>query len=409
MDKKSKIITCISIAIILAILIVIAIVFKYSNGVPGITAYSESGTTAETIIGGYTWNTFLKSISADSLNSLEIEYGSENTLLVKPGEKITLRNSGKDFDNYKFYKNYLKYYDSDENIIDLNAEEAINTISKSVTFVAPMEEDTYIFDISLNYHRYGNVEYRFKLVVSNMPSYKVESLLKYKNTYIGDAVRVNQILNALPYNEHKDGIILRTTTKPYELIVYYKDLDIKKETLLNNSVAIFALIDNVDIITYELDEKTYIYTRNELETIFGRDINEYVNDAELWKKEVFYNEKDTGNKNNFTIYNTIFSRLISKINSDYIVIDLDSFKAIPINENQKKDLLKGFAKNEKIILEANSDEVRKMDKFKGILLYAENVSEDESGGYMIDVIKYDTENKQEKIVYHVTSDGIIVE
>ena len=67
MDKKSKIFTYIAIGVILIILVCIAIFTRFSSSVPGITAYSESSTTAEAILGGYTWNSFLKSNKFDSL------------------------------------------------------------------------------------------------------------------------------------------------------------------------------------------------------------------------------------------------------------------------------------------------------------------------------------------------------
>ena len=98
--------------------------------------------------------------------------------------------------------------------------------------------------------------------------------------------------------------------------------------MLNNTVAIFALVDNVDIVTYELDAKSFVYTRKELETILGRDLSEYANDTELWKKEVFYNIKETSNTDNVKIYRTLISDILSNIKTDYIVIDLDSFNKI---------------------------------------------------------------------------------
>ncbi|MBQ9267510.1 MAG: DUF4825 domain-containing protein, partial [Clostridia bacterium] len=259
MDKKSRIITYVAIGVILIILIGIAIVTRISSEAPGLTAYSESGVTAQAIRGGYTWNSLLKSTTTDAPSPLDFDYDNENTLLVKPGEKVTFRNSGKDFDSYKFYQDEIKYYDKDNVETILTEEDApINTESKSIVITAPEKDGTYIYSLSLNYHKNGNAQYGLKVVVSSIPSYQVESLLKYKNTYIGSAPTVGQLLNALPYSQYRDGMILRTSNKPYELIVYYKGLDVDKDSLFNNTVAIFALVDNVDVVTYELNDKSYV-------------------------------------------------------------------------------------------------------------------------------------------------------
>lgn len=409
MDKKSKIIIYVVIVVILLLLISIAVITKFSSSVPGITAYAEGNVTADAIINGYTWNSFLKSTCEESKNVMELQYDNNNTILVKPGEKITLRNSGKDFDTYKFYQEYITFYDKNGNNTSVTEEDApVKTESKLISFKAPQEDGTYIFDIKVNYHNYGSANYGIKIVVSSLPSYSVENLVKYKNTYIGDASKVNQVLNVLPYKEYRDGLVLRTANKPYELITYYKGLEVEKEALLNNTVAIFALIDNVDIVTYELDSKSIVFTRKELETILGRDMMEYANNPELWKKELFYNVKETTNKDNLVIYKSLFNSLFSKINSNYIVVDLDSFGKIKISDVEKRELLKSLMNDDKIILEASNAEIRQRDSFKGILIYAEQVTET-NDGFDITIVKYDTEKKQQTVKCSVSKDGTIIE
>lgn len=413
MDKRAKIFTYVAIAVILVVLICIAVVTKFSGGVPNVTAYAENGTTANCVMGGYTWNTMLKKVIAESADFREFQYTNENTLLVKPGERITFRNSGKDFDTYKFDKEYVKYYDKDGNEVEVpESEKIVITDSKSLTIEAPADEGTYICEMKLVYSNKGDVEYGMKVVVSSTPSYKIESLVKYKDVHIGDNTKVVNLIDALPYSEYSDGVILRTAKEPYELIVYYKGLAVEKEKLLNNSVALFALITNVDVVTYQLNDNTIIYTRKELETKYGRDLRVYADDVDLWKKEVLYNEKPTDMIGAAKIYKEILTRSIDGISkSDYIAIDLASFETVgmtAIADISKSELLRSLANNGRVIIEINKDEAIADEKFKGVIVYATSFKQMEDGSE-IEVEKYYSKNRQEKLTFSISSNGAVIE
>lgn len=413
MDKRAKIFTYVAIAVILVVLICIAVVTKFSGGVPNVTAYAENGTTANCVMGGYTWSTMLKKVIAESADFREFQYTNENTLLVKPGERITFRNSGKDFDTYKFDKEYVKYYDKDGNEVEVpESEKIVITDSKSLTIEAPADEGTYICEMKLVYSNKGDVEYGMKVVVSSTPSYKIESLVKYKDVHIGDNAKVVNLIDALPYSEYSDGVILRTAKEPYELIVYYKGLAVEKEKLLNNSVALFALITNVDVVTYQLDDNTIIYTRKELETKYGRDLRVYADDVDLWKKEVLYNEKPTDMIGAAKIYKEILTRSIDGISkSDYIAIDLASFETVgmtAIADISKSELLRLLANNGRVIIEINKDEAIADEKFKGVIVYATSFKQMEDGSE-IEVEKYYSKNRQEKLTFSISSNGAVIE
>lgn len=413
MDKRAKIFTYIAIAVILVVLVCIAVVTKFSGGAPNVTAYAEKGTTANCVMGGYTWNTMLKKVIAESNNFLEFQYANENTLLVKPGERITFRNSGKDFDTYKFEKEYVKYYDKDGNEVEVaEPEKVVIKDSKSLTIEAPANEGTYICEMKLIYSNKGEVEYGMKIVVSSTPSYKIESLIKYKGLYIGDNTKVVNLIDALPYSEYGDGLILRTAKEPYELIIYYKGLAVEKEKLLNNSVALFALITNVDVITYQLDDNTIIYTRKELEIKYGRDLRVYADDVDLWKKEVLYNERPTDMIGASKIYKEILTRSIDGISkSDYIAIDLASFETVGMTglaDISKSEILRALANDGRVLVETNKDEAIADEKFKGVIIYATSFKQTENGSE-IEVEKYYSKNRQEKLVYSISSDGVVIE
>lgn len=411
MDKKAKIITYIAIGVILLILIGIAVITKFSGGAPDLTAYSEGGLTAQCIKGGYSWNTLLNSVVVDALSPKEFTYNSENTLLVKPGEQVTFRNFGKDFDTYKFYQNYIKYYDADNNEYAIGEEEVpISMDAKALTITAPLTNGSYIYDMELNYHSKGRIIYGFKLVVSNAPSYKIEDILKYNDTLIGDSPRVNKLLEELPFNEFKDGIILRTSKEPYELIVYYKGLDTEKELLQSNAVALFALITNVDVITYQLDEKTIVFTRKELETTYGRDLREYSTNIEQWKQEVLYNEINLSENKTLDIYKNILSTTISDLKESYVYIDIASFEKLEsfvLTEADKSKLLLHCGKGLKILVDASTEETKVNEDFKGVLIYADSILETPDG-FDIVINAYYTATREEKITYKVLADGTIV-
>ncbi len=288
------------------------------------------------------------------------------------------------------------------------AENVAIADSKSLTIEAPIQEGSYICDLKLIYTEKGEAEYGIKIVVSSTPSYKIENLVKYKGSYIGDNVSVVNLIKDLPYSEYQDGIILRTVKEPYELIVYYKGLSIEKEKLLNNSVAIFALVTNVDIITYELDENTFVYTRKELETKYGRNLTVYAEDIELWKNEILYNEKQSNMIGASKIYKEIFENLLGE-SEKYIAIDFSSFEMVGmtgISDISKSEVLRAIGKNGRIVIECNKDELKNDNNFNGIIIYATNFIESDNGSE-IEIERYYSKNKQEKILFSIVKDEVI--
>lgn len=122
-----------------------------------------------------------------------------------------------------------------------------------------------------------------------MGDYDVDRLLNYKFPYIGNASNVSNLLERLPLGEYKQKISLSTESEPFGITVYYNlvtlqkaDMDIINQGFLPNSAILLSLIDNLDIIRYNIQEGnssyTYIYTRSMLQKYFDRDIREYAKD-----------------------------------------------------------------------------------------------------------------------------------
>lgn len=134
---------------------------------------------------------------------------------------------------------------------------------------------------------------------------KVEDVIKYKNSYVGDNSAVSNILRYLPGGTFEKGISLDTETEPYGIEVNYglrEGSDVKEQTFkdywteeatekifLNNATALFTLVKNVDKVTFNLEigeGKTLTITRKELETFYGKDLRTYGDNTSLWKSEV---------------------------------------------------------------------------------------------------------------------------
>ena len=361
MSKRTKLF--IALGIILAIVgaFFMIIVSMNSEVVPDIYAFSNSNTKALAVRMGYNWNSFNGEIVADSLELKDVEYNNENMLLALPGEKITLKNSENSTRSHKFYPESFKYYDKSNTEVTIPvAEDLLYKESKFFEFNAPETEGTYIYNFTLNYYKKGTVTYALKVVVSSAPTYSVNEIIKYKNTYLGDAVSVGAILESLPYAKYKEGYVLRTASEPYELIVNYGELSTAKSTFENSSIALFALIQNLDIITYNVAEGTYIYSREEIENLVGRDLLEYVNNPELWEKEILFKEKSEKNfKSHIDICKAIMSDILSEFDSNNMVeiaIDLKSFgnnEFINLNNVEKRELLEFCLNNTNIIHECD--------------------------------------------------------
>lgn len=122
--------------------------------------------------------------------------------------------------------------------------------------------------------------------------YTVDQLLKSKTKYIGDVSKVTALLGAMPLQEglERSGIELTTGSRPYALTINYKVNDItgmwneelkavSRDPLLKNSVLLFTLIDNADIIHYSLADEgisySFTFTREEVDQLLGGDVRPY--------------------------------------------------------------------------------------------------------------------------------------
>ena len=62
----------------------------------------------------------------------------------------------------------------------------------------------------------GCSKYSEEKETTNESNVNLNTVLKYKDSYVGDNSSVSNIINNLPGNIYNEGIELQTTSKPYE-------------------------------------------------------------------------------------------------------------------------------------------------------------------------------------------------
>lgn len=130
--------------------------------------------------------------------------------------------------------------------------------------------------------------------------YHVDTLIKYKNPYVGDASNVGNLISQLPYAEFRQGMSLQTENTPYGITAKYDftasdiNLSLVESNLNNNALVMFALIDNVDLIDFDLTtdngEQKLQFTREKIQQNYDKDLREYA--TEESELEILLNSID---------------------------------------------------------------------------------------------------------------------
>lgn len=120
-------------------------------------------------------------------------------------------------------------------------------------------------------------------------THDLSSILPYQSKYMGNASNDSNLFHQLPLNEYLNGFELKPDL--LLLIVNYKtnstDIDSVKlqKTLIYNSVASFALIDNLKTLNYHFEDRTIQIERNDVQSVFSNDLSELLNE-EKWEGSV---------------------------------------------------------------------------------------------------------------------------
>lgn len=111
-----------------------------------------------------------------------------------------------------------------------------------------------------------------------------DDIFQFKDSFVGDNSAVGNIANQLPGAEHLNGFELKTNEEPYGINLYYdwiESLQEYKETVIYNATFLFALVQNVDWITFYFENHEYTITKEKLQAWYGKELSEVQNEDEL--------------------------------------------------------------------------------------------------------------------------------
>ncbi|PJN88369.1 DUF4825 domain-containing protein [Bacillus sp. mrc49] len=114
-------------------------------------------------------------------------------------------------------------------------------------------------------------------------------LFQYKNSYVGDNSAVGNIVKELAHNKELNQISLKTKKEPYGITLEYIDIDAEKvdkemkETVISNSTFLFALIKNVDWITFKFPDNEFSVTKEKLQDWYNNKLDGFENEQDLKK------------------------------------------------------------------------------------------------------------------------------
>ncbi len=338
MKKEKIVIACITILILIAI--IFAFIFSNSEKVPPkILVKNDDGKTIEAVLFGYHWKVFGKDVVADAVNPFEFDYPSYNTILSKTLGSISIATSE------KFSVSYVRFCSAGETSFQ-DATYRMNDTLNTLIVDLPRVEGNYVYSFQLEYGK-GKAEYGVKVVVTDDIVYEVEDVISYKNTSITDLSNVNKILQSIPYANEVEGIMIDETGK--NINVKYNLTSIEKTELLNNTVALFVLIPELNTITYELNtgkvDNKILYSREELNQFYGRDINDYAENVESWSREVIFKEKKQNTSEMTQVYKTLVLEALSQVSKE----DMGEYLAIntgdTLNEFERRELMSALGED----------------------------------------------------------------
>lgn len=109
-------------------------------------------------------------------------------------------------------------------------------------------------------------------------------LFKFKDAYVGNASAVGNIVSRVESAEQFRGFELKTDEEPYGIILNYDGKDPEKnykKTVVYNATFLFALIQNVDWVTFNFANEEYTITKEKLQNWYGEDFTEMQSEDEV--------------------------------------------------------------------------------------------------------------------------------
>lgn len=304
-SKKSRLITILSIILITTVIcasVVLGAGVGFGNRrPPDIYISSEFQKTKDAIRGGYSWRNGNQYILADSSHPSTFEYKSNNILSVIAREQLIVSTQKLKSDKkYSFTVESVEVYKDGKQLINEQAEPSF--LNGDLYLEAPEDSGEYIYSIWLNFRNKGKVNYGFVVRV-DMVTYDLEAIEEYKTPYIGNHVKVGNIIHLLPLPGkyfNQQYMSMRTSERPYRLNVYYEGVSetvpigeewpLKTDSsvypvLQKNALVLFYMVDNLDEVVFafrntpstgDLDtskyDSTFTFSRESIEKIYGNQL-----------------------------------------------------------------------------------------------------------------------------------------
>lgn len=145
-------------------------------------------------------------------------------------------------------------------------------------------------------------EAKYKLEQQDSLTHDFKNVIKYKSKYLGDNSNIINLNYVLPLNN-----VPRTyeiDSKNLEYIINYKeafenmDEDKVKADLIYNATANFAVIDNLQAITFNFTDKSFKLTRNYMNDWYNDSLSSLLQESK-WKTAVQEKLEDKNYVNEF--------------------------------------------------------------------------------------------------------------
>ena len=130
------------------------------------------------------------------------------------------------------------------------------------------KNEYYIIDTQKKY-----TEDNIPITPFNRSKSGIENLIQYKNQYVGNNSNDSHLIDNLPLAEYGyvfkiDSVNLGLTIDYHITDWYVNENHYLEKSLLYNSISIFALIDNVEQITFNFSGNTYIVSRKQITELY---------------------------------------------------------------------------------------------------------------------------------------------
>ena len=130
------------------------------------------------------------------------------------------------------------------------------------------QNEYYIIDTQKKY-----TEDTIPITPFNRDNSGIENIIQYKNQYVGNNSNDSHLIDNLPLAEYGyvfeiDSVNLGLTIDYHITDWYVNENHYLEKSLLYNSVSIFALIDNVEQITFNFSSNTYTVSRKQIKELY---------------------------------------------------------------------------------------------------------------------------------------------